>query len=202
MAPRRSEVIKGPSAHPTMPPNHNNEATTTYVPELDGAIGPWFRLPVGLAARRNLVAIAATFSAETCRGMSEVIEAMDAPLAQVLDDLGLPRLPPEDSFWHGHILPILQRRLRRAERPAGAYRGDNLFARVKEAVAVEDLAMRYTDLKPAGSGKLKGQCPLHHERTASFYVFTDSGRWRCFGRCAEGGDVINLAQRLIDRGLM
>ena len=181
--------------------NHN-QATATYVPELDGPIGPWFRLPAGLAARRNLVETAATFSAETCRGMSEVIEAMDAPLAQVLNDLGLPRLAPEDSFWRGQILPLLQHRIRQTERPAGAYAGGNIFEEVKAAVAVEDLASRYTDLKHAGAGKLKGRCPLHHERTASFYVFTDSGRWRCFGRCAEGGDVISLAQRLMDRGLL
>ena len=175
-----------------------HSVNTDYVPELDGAMGPWFRL---LAARGNLVTIVATFSAETCRAMSEVIEAMDAPLAQVLDDLGLPRFAPENSFWRGQILPLLQRRVRRAERPARSG-SVNLFERVKAAVPVEDLAGRFTDLKPAGPGKLKGRCPLHDERTASFYVFADSGRWRCFGRCAEGGDVITLAQRLIDGGLM
>jgi len=182
--------------------NHSTEVPIPYVPELDGDIGPWFRLVAAVAARGNLAAVVSTFSKETWRGMMEVVDMMDAPLAQVLDDLDLPRLAPEDSFWRGQILSLLQHRLRRAERPGRAYDGGNIFERVKAAVAVEDLAMRYTDLKPAGAGKLKGRCPLHHERTASFYVYTDSGRWRCFGACAEGGDVISLAQRLMDKELL
>ena len=139
-----------------MPLNHNNEGTATYIPEFDGATGPWFRLIVGLAARGNLVTIAATFLAETCRGISEVIEAVDAPLAQVLDDLGLPRLAPEDSFWRGQILLLLQDRIRQTKRPGRAYDRGNIFEKVKAAVAVEDLASRFMDLVPSGHGRLKG----------------------------------------------
>jgi len=61
---------------------------------------------------------------------------------------------------------------------------------------VEDVAARFTELRPAGTGKLKGRCPMHQERTPSFYVFVDHQRWRCFGACAAGGDVIDLAKRL------
>ena len=76
----------------------------------------------------------------------------------------------------------------------------NLFQAVKEAVSVEDLAGRFTQLAPAGQGKLKGRCPMHQERTASFYVYQDSQRWQCFGACASGGDVVELARRLMDLG--
>ena len=76
----------------------------------------------------------------------------------------------------------------------------NLFQAVKQAVSVEELAGRFTQLAPAGSGKLKGRCPLHGERTASFYVYQDSQRWQCFGACASGGDVVELARRLMDLG--
>ena len=76
----------------------------------------------------------------------------------------------------------------------------NLFQAVKQTVSVEALAQRFTELKPAGSGKLKGRCPLHEERTPSFYVYQDSQRWQCFGACASGGDVIELARRLMDLG--
>ena len=78
--------------------------------------------------------------------------------------------------------------------------GDSLFARVKAAVSVEELAGRFTQLEPAGPGKLKGKCPIHDERTASFYVYCDRQSWRCFGACAKGGDVISLAQELMDGG--
>ncbi len=45
------------------------------------------------------------------------------------------------------------------------------------------------------SGKaLKGLCPFHNERTASFYVFPESQTWRCFG-CNEGGDVFSFIQK-------
>ena len=76
----------------------------------------------------------------------------------------------------------------------------NLFQAVKEAVSVEQLAERFTQLAPAGPGKLKGRCPLHEERTPSFYVYQDSQRWQCFGACASGGDVVELARRLMDLG--
>ena len=76
----------------------------------------------------------------------------------------------------------------------------NLFQAVKQAVSVEQLAERFTQLAPAGPGKLKGRCPLHEERTPSFYVYQDSKRWQCFGACASGGDVVELARRLMDLG--
>ena len=83
---------------------------------------------------------------------------------------------------------------------AGRGGARNLFQAVKEAVSVEELAGRFTQLAPAGPGKLKGRCPLHEERTPSFYVYQDSQRWQCFGACASGGDVVELARRLMDRG--
>lgn len=79
-------------------------------------------------------------------------------------------------------------------------RAANLFHAVKDAVSVEELAERFTTLNPAGPGKLKGRCPLHEERTASFYVYQESRRWQCFGACASGGDVVELARRLMDLG--
>lgn len=39
--------------------------------------------------------------------------------------------------------------------------------------------------------RYKGLCPFHSERTASFTLYSESGRYRCFG-CGERGDVINL----------
>lgn len=55
-----------------------------------------------------------------------------------------------------------------------------------------------TELRPAGGGRLKGLCPFHSEKTASFIVYRDQGRYHCFG-CGENGDVIDFIQK--QRGL-
>ncbi len=35
-----------------------------------------------------------------------------------------------------------------------------------------------------------GFCPFHHNtRTPAFVVFPESGTWRCFGACNDGGDI-------------
>jgi hypothetical protein len=45
----------------------------------------------------------------------------------------------------------------------------------------------------SGENCLVGKCPIHHEkRGASFVVFLDDHRWRCFGKCDKAGDVIDL----------
>lgn len=48
-------------------------------------------------------------------------------------------------------------------------------------------------LKRSGS-VLKGCCPFHDEKTPSFVVWPNTGRWKCFG-CGEGGDVISFVMR-------
>lgn len=54
------------------------------------------------------------------------------------------------------------------------------------------------DLRPCGPGKLRGLCPIHAEKTPSFFVFEDKARFRCFG-CGEGGDVHDFLK--LTRGL-
>jgi len=64
---------------------------------------------------------------------------------------------------------------------------------VKAVVPIEDVARRYTELRPLG-GKawFDGRCPLpdHDDHNPSFYIYPPR-RWRCYG-CDRGGDVIDL----------
>ena len=100
-------------------------------------------------------------------------------------------LPESPSWWMTVALPAIDQELDRRCRPKPITTSGSPLARLK-ALDLANVAGRYTELQRSGPGKLKGRCPLHKERTPSFYIYTDSQRWRCFGACATGGDVVNL----------
>src|SRR3989344_1528497 len=64
---------------------------------------------------------------------------------------------------------------------------------VKERLDIADFIKQYVPLSPAGRN-LKGLCPFHKEKTASFIVTPDRQTWHCFG-CGVGGDVIAFFMR-------
>ncbi len=66
---------------------------------------------------------------------------------------------------------------------------------IKGRLDIVDYIQRYVPLKRAGRS-FKAPCPFHNEKTPSFVVNPDRQSWRCFGSCAEGGDVIKFAQKL------
>ena len=64
---------------------------------------------------------------------------------------------------------------------------------IREAVPIEEVARRYTDLEPLGGRAwFTGRCPLpdHEDKTPSFYVYPP-GRYWCYG-CGRGGDAVDL----------
>src|SRR6516164_3992760 len=64
----------------------------------------------------------------------------------------------------------------------------SLFNFIKGRVSIIDVVNEYASLKKAGL-YLKGNCPFHHEKTASFTVSPHKEIFYCFG-CHSGGDVI------------
>ena len=77
---------------------------------------------------------------------------------------------------------------------AGRIRREDVEA-VRERVRVEEIVGQHVALKPAGVGSLKGLCPFHDEKSPSFHVRPQVGRYHCFG-CGEGGDVISFVQKI------
>ena len=77
---------------------------------------------------------------------------------------------------------------------AGLIKREDVDA-VRERSNIEEIVGEHVTLRPAGVGSMKGLCPFHDERTPSFHVRPQLGRWHCFG-CNEGGDVISFVQKL------
>jgi DNA primase len=66
-------------------------------------------------------------------------------------------------------------------------------AEVKTKLTVVDVVGETVQLKKAGT-TLKGLCPFHGEKTASFIVTPARETWHCFG-CGEGGDIFSFVMR-------
>jgi DNA primase len=62
---------------------------------------------------------------------------------------------------------------------------------IKSRLDIADIIGEYVQLKPAGSGAMKGLCPFHTERTPSFHVSRERQIWKCFG-CDKGGDLFTF----------
>src|SRR5215813_8706800 len=71
--------------------------------------------------------------------------------------------------------------------------GLSISERIKQKLDLVEQIGGVVELKKSGKA-FKGLCPFHGERTPSFYVFPETGTWRCFG-CNEGGDVFTFFEK-------
>jgi DNA primase len=66
---------------------------------------------------------------------------------------------------------------------------------VKARIDIVDLVSESVTLRHSGKNYV-GFCPFHpNSRTPAFVVFPDSGTWRCFGQCNEGGDIFKFVMK-------
>jgi DNA primase len=66
---------------------------------------------------------------------------------------------------------------------------------IKNRIDIIDLVSEGVKLRRSGKNYL-GFCPFHsNTRTPAFVVFPESGSWRCFGQCNEGGDIFGYVMK-------
>lgn len=69
---------------------------------------------------------------------------------------------------------------------------DEDIERVRDASVLADVVQQYVALRRVGRNWV-GLCPFHAERSGSFNVRDETGRYKCFG-CGAGGDVFRFVQ--------
>lgn len=66
---------------------------------------------------------------------------------------------------------------------------------IKSRLDIVDIVSETVQLRKSGHS-YTGFCPFHsNSRTPAFVVFPDSQTWRCFGACAEGGDIFGYVMK-------
>jgi len=66
---------------------------------------------------------------------------------------------------------------------------------VKDRLDIVEIVGESVKLRKSGKN-YSGFCPFHpNTRTPSFAVFPESGTWRCFGACNEGGDIFSFVMK-------
>lgn len=66
---------------------------------------------------------------------------------------------------------------------------------IKSRIDIVDLVSESVKLRRSGKS-YTGFCPFHtNTKTPAFAVFPESGTWRCFGQCNEGGDIFKFVMK-------
>ncbi|MDO9174564.1 MAG: CHC2 zinc finger domain-containing protein, partial [Actinomycetota bacterium] len=71
---------------------------------------------------------------------------------------------------------------------------DEDLERLRASLVLSDVVQQYVALRKGGSNWV-GLCPFHAERSPSFNVRDQTGRYRCFG-CGAAGDVFKFVQEI------
>jgi len=71
---------------------------------------------------------------------------------------------------------------------------DDDIEKLRSTVSIVDTVQGYVALKKVGRN-WSGLCPFHAEKSPSFYVREEMGRFKCFG-CDKGGDIFTFIQEI------
>ncbi len=66
---------------------------------------------------------------------------------------------------------------------------------IKANLDIVDIVSETVQLRKTGKN-YTGFCPFHsNTRTPAFVIFPDTGTWRCFGECNDGGDIFSFVMK-------
>ncbi len=66
---------------------------------------------------------------------------------------------------------------------------------IKARLDIVDIVSENVQLRHSGKN-YTGFCPFHpNTRTPAFVVFPETGTWRCFSQCNEGGDIFKYVMK-------
>ncbi len=68
---------------------------------------------------------------------------------------------------------------------------EEIIDEIRSRCNIVDVIRSYIPVKKAGSGTWKALCPFHNEKTPSFTISEQRGRYHCFG-CGAGGDAFKF----------
>ncbi len=71
---------------------------------------------------------------------------------------------------------------------------DDDIERIRSTVSIVDVVQQHVQLRKAGRNWV-GLCPFHAEKTPSFNVREETGRYKCFG-CDASGDIFTFVQEI------
>ena len=68
---------------------------------------------------------------------------------------------------------------------------EEIIEEIRSRCNIVDVIRSYIPVKKSGSGTWKALCPFHNEKTPSFTISEQRGRYHCFG-CGAGGDAFKF----------
>ena len=68
---------------------------------------------------------------------------------------------------------------------------EEIIEEIRSRCNIVDVIRSYIPVKKAGGGTWKALCPFHNEKTPSFTISEQRGRYHCFG-CGAGGDAFKF----------
>jgi DNA primase len=70
---------------------------------------------------------------------------------------------------------------------------DDVLDAVRRSTDLAELVGRHVPLRKSGKS-FSGRCPFHQEKSPSFFVWPESGIWKCFG-CGEAGNAFTFLMK-------